>query len=97
MEHLAQKYEIAIWSAIQANRSGISKPIELDNVSGSIAKVQKASMVLALTRTPIQEEQNLADVRVLKNRTGRKAQTINCPWNPSTMEIAMPICQDVLL
>jgi archaellum biogenesis ATPase FlaH len=97
MEHLAQKYEIAIWSAIQANRSGISKPIELDNVSGSIAKVQKASMVLALTRTPMQEEQNLADVRVLKNRTGRKAQTTNCTWNPSTMEIAMPICQEVLL
>jgi archaellum biogenesis ATPase FlaH len=96
MEHLAQKYQIVIWSAVQANRSGISKELTLENTSGSISKVQKATLVLSLTRNEYQEETNTADVRVLKNRTGQKRASMNCPWNPKTMQIDLPI-QDVTL
>lgn len=94
IEHLSQKYQIAIWTAVQANRSGISKELTLENVSGSISKVQKASLVISLSRNEYQEEENRADVRVLKNRTGQKRASLNCLWNPATMEIQLPITKE---
>jgi replicative DNA helicase len=97
LEHLAQKHNLAIWSAVQANRSGINRDLELSNISGSISKAQKATLILALSRNEIQEEENRADVRVLKNRTGLKRASHNCIWNPSRMQIVMPITKEVLL
>jgi hypothetical protein len=97
MEHLSQKYQIAIWTAVQANRSGISKELTLENTSGSISKVQKASLVISLSRNEFQEEDNRADVRVLKNRTGQKRASLNCVWNPKTMEIQLPITKETFL
>lgn len=97
LEHLAQKYNIAVWSAVQANRSGINKDLELSNAAGSISKVQKASMVVAITRTPEHQECNTADLRVLKNRFGKLDVSINVPWNPETLHIEAPIHSPVFL
>ena len=97
LEHLAQKYQIGIWTAVQANRSGINKELGLENSSGSISKVQKATMVLALTRDEFQQEQNRANVRVLKNRFGISRASINCLWNPKEMKIELPITREHLL
>jgi replicative DNA helicase len=97
LEHLSQKYNVAIWSAVQANRSGVNKDLGLENVAGSISKTQKASMVLSLTRNPIQEDSNKADVKVLKNRFGPKRGSMNCDWNPKEMKIKLPISDSITL
>lgn len=97
LEHLAQKYNIAVWSAVQANRSGINKELELSNAAGSISKVQKASMVVAITRTPQQQEINTADLRVLKNRFGKLDVSINSVWDAETLHIEAPIHQQIFL
>jgi hypothetical protein len=97
MEHLAQKYQMAIWTAVQANRSGVNKELSIENIAGSISKAQKATVLLALTRNPIQEEANVADVRVIKNRTGKKSVSLNSPWNPTTMHIELPITPEYTL
>lgn len=97
MEHLSQKYQVVIWTAVQANRSGTRTELSVENISGSITKAQKATMILALTRTPQQEEQNQADVKVIKNRTGNKRESINCVWNPKQMIIELPISHEVFL
>lgn len=91
LEHLSQKYNLAIWSAVQSNRSGINKDLDLSNAAGSISKLQKASMVIALTRTPEQEERNTADLKILKNRFGNKDTSYDATWNPSEMKIKTPI------
>ena len=97
LEHLAQKHNLAIWSAVQANRSGINRELELSNISGSISKAQKATLILALSRNEVQQQDNTADIRVLKNRTGLKRASLNCLWNPDKMEIQMPITKDLFL
>jgi hypothetical protein len=97
LEHLAQKYNIAIWSAVQANRSGINKDLELSNAAGSISKIQKASMVVAITRTPEHQDSNTADLKVLKNRFGKLEVSINTKWKPDTLEIEAPIHSPIYL
>jgi len=97
LEHLAQKYNIVLWSAVQSNRSGLNKELTLENVAGSIQKLQKATMVIALTRNPEQQEANLADLRLLKNRFGGLEISQNCVWNPENINIEAPITQPILL
>jgi len=97
LEHLAQKYNTAIWSAVQANRSGINKDLELSNAAGSISKIQKASMVVAITRTAEHQESNTADLKVLKNRFGKLEVSINIKWKPDTLEIEAPIHNHIYL
>lgn len=97
LEHICQKYQVGLWTAIQANRSGVNKELTIENVSGSIQKAQKASLVLALTRNLDQEQNNTADVRILKNRFGAKEMSLNCVWNPNEMNIELPITEDNLL
>jgi hypothetical protein len=91
LEHISQKYNIALWSAVQANRSGLNKDLEINNVSGSISKAQKASFILALTRNPLQAEDNKASIVVIKNRFGVCRASYDCIWNPSKMIIQLPI------
>ena len=97
LEHISQKYNIALWSAVQANRSGINKELSIENISGSISKAQKASFILALTRSPEQEEQNRATMSVIKNRFGVKRSSYNCVWAPAEMKIELPIKETPLL
>lgn len=97
LEHISQKYNIALWSAVQANRSGLNKDLEINNVSGSIAKAQKASFILALTRNPLQAEENRASMVVIKNRFGACKASYDCVWNPSQMIIELPINERQLL
>jgi replicative DNA helicase len=97
LEHISQKYNIALWSAVQANRSGINKELSLENIAGSITKAQKASFILALTRSPEQEELNRATMSVLKNRFGDKRTSYDCVWNPAEMKIELPIKEKTTL
>ena len=97
LEHIAQKYNIVLWSAVQSNRSGLNKELTLENVAGSIQKLQKATMVIALTRNPEQQEENRADLRLLKNRFGGLDVSYDCVWNPEQIKIEAPINNAVLL
>lgn len=97
MERLALKYNIAVWSAVQANRSGLNKELQLENISGSISKAQKATLIIALRRTAEQQENNQATLSMLKNRFGTLKESVNCDWNPVTMEIYAPITPQIYL
>ncbi len=97
LEHICQKYDIGLWTAIQANRSGVNKELSLENISGSISKAQKACMVLALERRPEQQHNNRADVRILKNRFGGLQESRNCIWNPEQMIIELPLTETIIL
>jgi len=97
LEHLAQKYNIALWSAVQSNRSGLNKELGLENAAGSIQKLQKATMIIALTRNPEQQNENRADLRLLKNRWGKLDISQNCVWNPEQVKIEAPITDNTIL
>ena len=97
LEHISQKYNMVIWTAAQANRSGINKPLELTNVSGGVSKIQKATIVLGLMRDERDQEQNTATLSILKNRFGPLRHSIGCKWNPTTMEINAPITELITL
>lgn len=71
IERLALKYNIVIWTATQANRSGANNEnMESDSIGGSIKKVQIAPIVLSLGKTNEQKQMGCATVKLLKNRTG---------------------------
>jgi hypothetical protein len=54
-------------------------------------------MVIALTRNPEQQEENRADLRLLKNRFGGLDVSYDCVWNPEQIKIEAPINNAVLL
>jgi replicative DNA helicase len=91
LERLAIKYNVAVWSAVQANRTGLNKELQLENMSGSISKSQKATLIASLRRTEEHQETNTAHIKILKNRYGMLKESFNCIWNPVTMEISAPI------
>lgn len=97
LEQLCQKYNVALWSAVQANRSGLNKPLELNNVAGSKLKLDKATMVISLNRDEHQQEHNRASLQILKNRNGNLESSVDCMWNPTEMKIEMPITKLITL
>lgn len=97
IEAFAQKYNMAIWTASQTNRTGLNKPIEISNIQGSISKAQKATLVIALTRDEYQQQHNQATLQILKNRFGILKSSVNCLWNPKEMIIEAPITPPIIL
>jgi len=68
---LSGEYGIPVWTASQANRSGLQSDIlEADSVADSYAKVMNADFVVSLMRKPNDKLNNTAKFHVMKNRFG---------------------------
>jgi len=88
LEEFCWKNNLVFWTAVQTNRSGLNNEIpDLSQMAGSVSKGQKATMVLGVSRTNQQIDDNKADVAIIKNRYGKTASAHNIQWNPNTMEI----------
>jgi hypothetical protein len=76
---LAKRHELALWTAGQVNRSGLSsEQIDLSQIQGSIKHAQEASVVLGLSRVGASEnneEKVIFRFDLLKNRHGRNPGT----------------------
>jgi replicative DNA helicase len=88
LEEFCQKHNVACWTAVQTNRSGLTGDLPtLNQMGGSVSKGQKASMVLGISRSKQQIQDNQADIAILKNRHGSTDELHNISWNPTTMQI----------
>ena len=88
LEEFCWKNNLVFWTAVQTNRSGLNNEIpDLSQMAGSVSKGQKATMVLGVSRTSQQIDDNKADVAIIKNRYGKTSSAHNIKWNPNTMEI----------
>jgi replicative DNA helicase len=71
LERLAQKYNIAIWTASQTSRADSNTTsVDTANIGGSIKKVQAAPLVIGISRTMEQKQFGCATITINKNRTG---------------------------
>lgn len=88
-EVLAPELDIAVWLPVQGNRESMAaETVEMHNVSGSIAKVQVAQVVISITKSQEDAKNKRATITVLKNRGGRAAtQLSSLVFNNGTCHI----------
>lgn len=78
IESMAHEYDIAIWTALQGNRSSISaEVVEMHQMGGSIKRGQVAHLVISLAKTLEQKEKSLATMAILKSRFGGDGKVFN--------------------
>jgi len=71
LETIADEFDIAIWVAIQTNRSGISADVVTsDQIQGSIKRAQVAHLIISAAKSNEQKAANLANMAILKSRFG---------------------------
>ena len=98
LEEFCWRNNLVFWTAVQTNRSGLNNEIpDLSQMAGSVSKGQKATMVLGVSRSNLQIDDNKADVAIIKNRYGKTAQAHNINWNPNTMEINITETENIIL
>lgn len=77
-ENMAPDLDIAIWIPVQGNRDSITAELVTnDKIGGSIAKNQIAQVVLSITRSVDDIQNNLATITLLKNRSGLGGLTLS--------------------
>ncbi len=77
-ENMAPELDIAMWIPVQSNREGIATELVTnDKIGGSIAKNQIAQVVLSISRSLDDMQDNLATIALLKNRSGGAGLTLN--------------------
>lgn len=78
LENMAPELDIAMWISAQGNRDSITAELVTnDKIGGSIAKNQIAQVVISITRSVDDTNNNLATVTILKNRGGLGGLTLN--------------------
>jgi predicted ATP-dependent serine protease len=88
LEKYAVDNNIVVWTAVQTNRTGLNgEDGNNSQVAGSKKKLDKASMVVFLTRNETQKENNTATMKITKNRHGVLAEVKNFKYNPSEIII----------
>jgi replicative DNA helicase len=71
LETIADEFQLAIWVAIQTNRSGISaEVVTTDQVQGSIKRAQVAHLIISAAKSNEQKVANMANMSILKSRFG---------------------------
>lgn len=78
LENMAPELDIALWVPVQGNRDSITAELVTnDKIGGSIAKNQIAQVVLSITRSVDDIQNNIATITLLKNRSGLGGLTLN--------------------
>lgn len=99
LESMAQELNIALWLPTQGNRGGLAPSdgaiLTMDNVQGSIKKVQIAQVVLSITRSTEDLNNQKATLAILKNRSGNAGMVLEgVKFNNGTCTIS---CDPVMM
>lgn len=77
LDRIAKKYNIMIITAAQTNRAGINKDIlYLDDIQGSIERVQQATHVVTVAAPPAIRQLNAATIQIVKAREFNATGTV---------------------
>lgn len=88
LENYVVKNNCCLWTAVQTNRSGLNaEESEMTQIAGSKKKLDKASMVVFLSRNREQMNVGVATMKIMKNRNGFKEEARNFTYNPYDMII----------
>lgn len=79
LRNIASRWHIPVWSAAQAQREALGKPIvTVANIGESYEQAQKADTVLALCQTDIEREEGIMRIFATKVRGGEAGWMIRC-------------------
>jgi predicted ATP-dependent serine protease len=88
LENYVVKNNCCLWTAVQTNRSGLNADeSDMTQIAGSKKKLDKASMVVFLSRNREQMNIGVATMKIMKNRNGFKEEARNFTYNPHDMII----------
>lgn len=88
LESFADKNKLALWIMQQGNRLGETSSSGGSNIQGSYTKKQIAHVYVTISRIENQQEQNLATVKVEKNRQGGVKTFENIHFDNGCMRIS---------
>jgi len=72
LKSMADIEDVPVWTATQANRGGLEKEIlDVDNIGGAYGKVAPANIILSLTRSRKEKENNSGKLYIVKNKDAR--------------------------
>lgn len=79
LRFVAQEFQVPVWTATQANRSSLSKPlVTMEHVSESFEKVQIADAIVAICRTPEEIETDRGRLFLAGVRNAQDNRVIDC-------------------
>lgn len=79
---MAEELNIAIWSATQTNRGGVTKQTAMmEDVAGDFKKIATADVVISLNQTLQEQQEDIMRWFYVKNRAGKKHQTFTTVTN----------------
>ncbi|MFW6272878.1 MAG: DnaB-like helicase C-terminal domain-containing protein, partial [bacterium] len=86
---MAGKYNIPMWTAVQANRSGFNAEfVDQTQMGGNIKRAQKSHLLMSVAKSQEQKRSGLANIQLLKARFAPDGFTFkDCIFNNDTMEI----------
>lgn len=86
--NFAEKYNIAIITATQANREALDgSKASATKVGGSIKKIHKTTLAVGISRTLSQTQRGLASMNIEKSRYGAKKSKDDFIWIPEILKI----------
>lgn len=78
IESAANEMNIAFWVATQGNRESINTDlVTMDKAGGSIGKVQIAHIIMTITRSQADIQDNIATIAITKNRAGSSGKVFD--------------------
>jgi replicative DNA helicase len=88
LRELAVEYKIPVITATQVEKSAYgASNVGMQNVRGSMGIVENSDLVVALTQTEDQEEDNYISWKIVKNRFGRKNSSFLTQFDTKTLKI----------
>lgn len=92
----AKEYDIAVWTATQLNRGGITNenPDE-SSVAGAIAKLFTVDVAIFLAQNNAEREDDMLRLLVTKNRSGRAGRTVRIDTDYSRFTLLRQISEDL--
>ena len=71
LEALCDEEDIALWTAVQSNRSGAGTDVvEVNMIQGSFKRAQVGHLIISVGKTQEQKQEGLATMTILKSRFG---------------------------
>jgi len=88
-ESMAGEYDIPMWTALQANRTGFDAEfVSTQQMGGNIKRAQKTHFLMSVAKTPEQKLLNTANISILKARFASDGHMFrDCIYNNKTMQI----------
>lgn len=92
LHDLAQEFDVALWTAYQANRVGMialnqHNVLDITHYAECIDAAWPAAVIVSLNQTPLEAIERQGRVYLAENRGGEKLKTVNCrfDWKTSTI------------